>query len=142
MNKIFLFTSILIFSLQTIKAQNETFTLTIEIFELKNNTGKVFLAIFDNEQTFLKTNKEVNGMSVIIENNKAMAQFRGLKKGEYALSLFHDKNNNNMLDKNLIGIPKEPYAFSNNATGIFGPPSFKDSKINLNADKTIAIKLN
>lgn len=142
MNKIFLFTSILIFSLQTIKAQNETFTLTVEIFELKNNTGKVFLAIFDNEQTFLKTNKEVNGMSVIIENNKAMAQFRGLKKGEYALSLFHDKNNNNMLDKNLIGIPKEPYAFSNNATGIFGPPSFKDSKINLNADKTIAIKLN
>ena len=96
MNKIFLFTSILIFSLQTIKAQNETFTLTIEIFELKNNTGKVFLAIFDNEETFLKTNKEVNGMSVIIENNKAMAQFRGLKKGEYALSLFHDKNNNNM----------------------------------------------
>ena len=142
MNKIFLSTSILIFSLQTIKAQNETFTLTVEIFELKNNTGKVFLAIFDNEQTFLKTNKEVNGMSVIIENNKAMAQFRGLKKGEYALSLFHDKNNNNMLDKNLIGIPKEPYAFSNNATGIFGPPSFKDSKINLNADKTIAIKLN
>ena len=142
MNKIFLFTSILIFSLQTIKAQNETFTLTVEIFGLKNNTGKVFLAIFDNEQTFLKTNKEVNGMSVIIENNKAMARFRGLKKGEYALSLFHDKNNNNMLDKNLIGIPKEPYAFSNNATGIFGPPSFKDSKINLNADKTIAIKLN
>lgn len=142
MNKIFLSTSILIFSLQTIKAQNETFTLTVEIFGLKNNTGKVFLAIFDNEQTFLKTNKEVNGMSVIIENNKAMAQFRGLKKGEYALSLFHDKNNNNMLDKNLIGIPKEPYAFSNNATGIFGPPSFKDSKINLNADKTIAIKLN
>ena len=142
MNKIFLFTSILIFSLQTIKAQNETFTLTVEIFGLKNNTGKVLLAIFDNEQTFLKTNKEVNGMSVIIENNKAMAQFRGLKKGEYALSLFHDKNNNNMLDKNLIGIPKEPYAFSNNATGIFGPPSFKDSKINLNADKTIAIKLN
>ena len=142
MKKISLFTSIIIFSLQTIKAQNETFTLTVEIFGLKNNTGKVFLAIFDNEQTFLKTNKEVNGMSVIIENNKAMAQFRGLKKGEYALSLFHDKNNNNMLDKNLIGIPKEPYAFSNNATGIFGPPSFKDSKINLNADKTIAIKLN
>ena len=142
MKKISLFTSIIIFSLQTIKAQNETFTLTVEVFGLKNNTGKVFLAIFDNEQTFLKTNKEVNGMSVIIENNKAMAQFRGLKKGEYALSLFHDKNNNNMLDKNLIGIPKEPYAFSNNATGIFGPPSFKDSKINLNADKTIAIKLN
>lgn len=142
MNKIFLFTSILIFSLQIIKAQNETFTLTVEIFGLKNNTGKVFLAIFDNEETFLKTNKEVNGRSVIIENNKAMAQFKGLKKGEYALSLFHDKNNNNMLDKNLIGIPKEPYAFSNNATGIFGPPSFKDSKINLNADKTIAIKLN
>ena len=53
MKKISLFTSIIIFSLQTIKAQNETFTLTVEVFGLKNNTGKVFLAIFDNEQTFL-----------------------------------------------------------------------------------------
>ena len=142
MKKIFLFTSFIIFSLQTIKAQDETFTLTVEVFGLKNNTGKVFLAVFDNEGTFLKTDKEVKGMSVIIENNKAMAQFKGLKKGEYALSLFHDKNNNNKLDTNFIGIPKEPYAFSNNATGFMGPPSFKDSKISLNADKTIAIKLN
>jgi len=46
------------------------------------------------------------------------------------------------LDTNFIGIPKEPYAFSNNATGFMGPPSFKESKISLNADKTIAIKLN
>lgn len=142
MKKIFLFTSFILFSLQTIKAQDETFTLTVEVFGLKNNTGKVFLAVFDNEGTFLKTDKEVKGMSVIIENNKAMAQFKGLKKGEYSLSLFHDKNNNNKLDTNFIGIPKEPYAFSNNATGFMGPPSFKDSKISLNADKTIAIKLN
>ncbi|PQJ76164.1 hypothetical protein BTO13_06485 [Polaribacter gangjinensis] len=132
----------MIFSLQTIKAQDETFTLTVEVFGLKKNTGKVFLAVFDNEGTFLKTDKEVKGMSVIIVNNKAIAQFKGLKKGDYALSLFHDKNNNNKLDTNFIGIPKEPYAFSNNATGFMGPPSFKDSKISLNADKTIAIKLN
>ncbi|WP_105046059.1 DUF2141 domain-containing protein [Polaribacter gangjinensis] len=142
MKKIFLFTSFIIFSLQTIKAQDETFTLTVEVFGLKKNTGKVFLAVFDNEGTFLKTDKEVKGMSVIIVNNKAIAQFKGLKKGDYALSLFHDKNNNNKLDTNFIGIPKEPYAFSNNATGFMGPPSFKDSKISLNADKTIAIKLN
>jgi len=80
MKKIFLFTSFILFSLQTIKAQDETFTLTVEVFGLKNNTGKVFLAVFDNEGTFLKTDKEIKGMSVIIENNKAMAQFKGLKK--------------------------------------------------------------
>lgn len=142
MKKIFLFISIIHFNLQTIKAQDETFTLTVEVFGLKSNNGKVFLAVFDNEETFLKTDKEIKGMSVNIENNKATTQFKGLKKGDYALSLFHDKNSNNKLDTNFLGIPKEPYAFSNNATGFMGPPSFKDSKISLNADKTIAIKLN
>ncbi|GIU67462.1 DUF2141 domain-containing protein [Candidatus Phycosocius spiralis] len=35
---------------------------------------------------------------------------------------FRDTNGNQKLDTNLIGIPSEPYAFSNNAKANLGPP--------------------
>ena len=45
--------------------------------------------------------------------------------GNYAITLFHDENNNMELDTNFLGIPKEPYGFSNNAKSPFGPPGFQ-----------------
>ncbi len=33
------------------------------------------------------------------------------------------------MDKNLLGIPTEDYAFSNNALGKMGPPSFESAKL-------------
>ena len=53
-----------------------------------------------------------------------IATFENLRLGTYALSLYHDENNNGMLDTNFFGIPKEPYGFSNDARGTFGPPKY------------------
>lgn len=50
--------------------------------------------------------------------------FEDLPAGDYAISLYHDINDNEELDKNLMGIPKEPFGFSNDAMGTFGAPSF------------------
>jgi uncharacterized protein (DUF2141 family) len=142
MKKNLLIIAFLSLVLHNSQAQEENFKLTVEISGLKNNTGKVLVALFDSEETFLKKNKELKGISVLIENNKATAVFKGVQKGEYALSLFHDKNNNNKLDTNFVGIPKEPYAFSNNATGFMGPPKFEESKVLVDSNKTIKIKIN
>ena len=35
-----------------------------------------------------------------------------VEPGEYAAVVYHDVNENRVFDKNLLGIPKEPYAFS------------------------------
>ena len=45
--------------------------------------------------------------------------------GIYAFVLYFGVNLNNKLEKNFVGIPKEPDAFSNNARGFFGTPSFE-----------------
>ncbi len=54
--------------------------------------------------------------------------FERIPPGVYALSAFHDKNNNGKLDTNLLSMPIEDYGASNNARGTFGPPSFEDAK--------------
>jgi len=51
--------------------------------------------------------------------------------GTYAVTVYHDVNDNQKLDTNWIGIPKEPVAISNNAKGRLGPPKWKDASFEL-----------
>lgn len=59
--------------------------------------------------------------------------FTGLAPGEYAIKAFHDVNANGELDTNWMGIPREPYAFGNDAMGTFGPPAFDQAKVAVKA---------
>ena len=45
-----------------------------------------------------------------------------LAPGRYALSAFHNENDNGELDTNLLGVPSEGYGFGNDASAAFGPP--------------------
>ena len=54
-------------------------------------------------------------------------KIEGLKPDRYGLKLFVDLNGNGVIDMNMLGIPKEPYAFSNNEMGTFGPPSIDEA---------------
>ena len=59
----------------------------------------------------------------------------------YAIGIFVDKNYNNKMDRNLFGVPKEQFGFSNNAKGNFGPPSFKDASFVVSGDINLDINL-
>ncbi len=50
-----------------------------------------------------------------------------LPPGKYAVAAYIDNNRNGKQDKNLLGVPKEGYGFSNNVRGIFGPPKFSEA---------------
>lgn len=119
--------------------ENETFDLTVEVNGIKNNQGKIFIAIYDSEETFLN---KTSGIIAEIKDKKSTGIFKGLKKGTYAVSFFHDENNNQKMDTKIFGIPKEPYGFSNGAFGFMGPPKFKDAKFNLDSNKKITVNIN
>lgn len=139
MKNLLLITAFLIFGNITVNAQkNETFNLTIKVKGIKNNKGKILIAIYDSEKSFLKSSK---GIIADINDKKSTGIFKGLKKGDYAVSLFHDENNNQKLDTKIFGIPKEPYGFSNNATGFMGPPKYSNAKFILKENKTITINI-
>ena len=76
-----------------------------------------------------------------IENKKSVVIFKNLPRGEYAVSFVHDENDNKKMDTNFLGIPKEDYGCSNNATGFMGPPKYEDAKFMLEENKSINIKI-
>ena len=109
-------------------------SLTIKFTGINEVKGKVFLKVVDAKE------KVVVQKVIEVKANLVEVQLE-LPKGAYAVSAFHDVNNNGKLDTNPLGIPKEPYGFSNNARGTFGPPSLADQLIQLEGKKNIVIGL-
>jgi uncharacterized protein (DUF2141 family) len=130
-------TIITLFICSLMSAQNVN--LTVSVSGIKNNTGIVKVGLYNSDETFLKTTYK----SVVseIKNNEATVTFVGIPAGEYAISTYHDENNNGKLDKNAMGIPSEDYAASNNAKGFMGPPAYKDAKFVIGKDSKIEIIL-
>lgn len=121
--------------------KTETYDLEVRVIDFKNSEGHVVGAVFNSDKTFL--NKPVRSIVLPVqESREVTSTFSKLPPGQYAISIYHDKNSNKKLDTNILGIPIEDYGFSNNAKGKFGPPQFKQCMLNLTGDKKITIKLN
>ena len=116
-----------------------TYNLTVKVEEADNNDGKMLIAVYNSESDFLDTTYK--GTQSTITDNGCVVTFENIPEGIYAVSIFHDENDNDKLDSNFIGIPKEDYGCSNNAKGFMGPPKWKDAKFELKSDKTITITL-
>lgn len=61
--------------------------------------------------------------------------------GTYALAVYHDKDANRKLNRSGLGLPKEGYGFSNNASTVFGLPSFSSVRFAARNGGEVAIKL-
>jgi uncharacterized protein (DUF2141 family) len=101
--------------------------------------GKVLVAVCD-KTTFLK-DCAYSG-SAPAKAGETVVTVDGVPTGSWAVLSYQDENDNGKLDRNVLGIPKEPYAFSRDARGRFGPPSFEDAAFELRDEKTVTtIKL-
>lgn len=119
--------------------EKETIDLTIDVTVSKYNKGSIFLALYNSEETYMK--KGYKSAKVAVANNKATISIKNIEKGSYAFSMFHDVNSNGKMDKNFMGIPKEPYGFSNDKKGRFGPPDYEKVTFELKKDATIQVTI-
>lgn len=130
---------IILTSILGTNAQEETFNLTVNISGLNSDKGTLLIGVYNKKEDFL--NKQFKGEISKIENKKSVVIFKNLPRGEYAVSFVHDENDNKKMDTNFLGIPKEDYGCSNNATGFMGPPKYEDAKFMLEENKSINIKI-
>lgn len=116
--------------------------LQVTVTNIKGVKGNIMVGIFDSDEKFLK--EPLDGRMAKANGDSITVVFENLKPGKYAVSVLHDANKNQDLDKNKLGIPKEGFGFSNNVNGAMGPPSFKRAIIDLTPemkDLDIGIKM-
>ncbi|WP_053094208.1 DUF2141 domain-containing protein [Cellvibrio sp. pealriver] len=114
--------------------------LVVNVGNIASTDGHLLVAVY-NQQTHYDNNSQRVAVQKVKMTGDSMRVVLGdLPAGEYAVKLFQDENDNGSIDMNAMGIPTEPYGFSNNG-GMFGPPSFDDAKIQLNQPTEIEIQL-
>lgn len=120
-------------------------SITVEVLGFENNKGKARLLLFTPEAEKHFPSKQEKAMIkriLPIKDNKVVFDLQDLPYGDYAISVHHDENDDDKVNSNWIGIPKEGLGASNNAKGSFGPPSFDKAKISLNTPElTITINM-
>lgn len=85
--------------------------LKVVVTGMKNDQGQLVANLF-------REGDDIHGhplakQQLAIVNKQATPIFPNLKMGRYAVLVFHDLNNNNDLDHNLLRLPAEPLGFSN-----------------------------
>ena len=116
---------------QTSESKSKTNSIHVKINKLPSNKGHVILTLH-NEETFMKSAGVKNIKAEIIDG-KIDINFEDIEPGTYAILVLHDANDNNKMDFENTGRPKEAYGTSNNSMS-FGPPSFTDAKFEVNQE--------
>jgi len=126
-------------SLIILNHSSTSYDLTINVKGFPSSKGEAYIAIYRATDGFPVFGKQYKGKTTTISENASQVVFSGIPSGSYAVAVYHDKNNNNVLDKNYLGIPTEAYGFSNNARRTFSAPSFSEASVVVNKSKTINI---
>ena len=111
-------------------SQDSGITITVTIDNVKNDTGKVSMALHTSK-TFMKGQGVMNAETKI-KDGKITITFENVQPGEYAIMALHDENENNRMDFRENGMPLESYGMSNNVMS-FGPPQYDDAKFKVEA---------
>ncbi len=115
--------------------------LTIKISNIEKLQGEIKVGVFNKETNFLKDGSAIKNYTIKVKKDSETLVITDLPKGEYAISMYHDTNSDNKLNTNFIGIPKEPYGFSNNVKPKMSAPKYHECKFDLAESTTLHIKL-
>lgn len=120
--------------------QTSDLTIVVEGVTLIENSN-IMIAVYNNKDAFLDSEQIYKKVEVPVDTTRISYTFTELPPGFYAISLYHDEDNDNEMDRKWYGPPKEGYGFSNNFTSNVRPARFNDAMVDLSIDKTIFIKV-
>jgi uncharacterized protein (DUF2141 family) len=116
--------------------------MNLQINHIEEIKGDLFVALHNSGDTYLVKDSEPFRSTVAAVQTEGSQQVSicDVEAGEYAVAIFQDENRNGKLDSNFIGIPKEPYGFSNNIKKM-RPPSFEEASFQYEANELVEINL-
>ena len=120
-------------------------TLTITIADIRESEGRLMIQVANSGKGFEFSEDSAAPPPVAISQLAEAGEMTfevTLPPGIYGARVLHDLNGNGEMDSNFVGMPKEPWAFSNNATGRLGPAKWQDAKFEISGDTAVEIRLN
>ncbi len=104
--------------------------VVIKVTNITNTHGAIYISLFAHSQSWDQEKPDqVIRMFPLKMGTTSMTV--DLPVGDYAFFLFNDIDNDGKLKQNPLGMPMEPYAFSNNFKLQFSKPTWAQLKFNV-----------
>jgi uncharacterized protein (DUF2141 family) len=136
------FLALLIAASQLVFSQGKPFVV-VKVTNIKQAKGNMRVAFYKKGSGFPKEGSITFAKELkVIQPGELAVNFTDIPYGEYAIAVFQDKNQNQKIDKNLLGYPVEPFGFSKNFKPRFSEPDFSDCSVLISAsNNSFTIKL-
>lgn len=112
--------------------------IQVKVPNVLGNEGKIIFGLYSAE-TFMKSKPEFSAEAEI-EDGEAVAEFKNVPEGTYAILILHDKNLNDKMDFGANGMPLENYATTGEIIS-YGPPLWEEAMFDYDgSEKNIEIR--
>lgn len=109
-------------------------SLILDITNIAHSGGTIWVGLYDSKDSYLvKEKATIKGIEVR-KRGKVRLEIPNLPFGYYAVGIFHDVNNNGDMDRNYVGVPTEPFAFSKTPASKWRVPRYDEIKIYFSKD--------
>ncbi len=122
--------------LATLPGAMPTGALDVRISDARSTRGVIRLCLTADPKNFPGCTDDRNAVTRSFPVRDGGVRINGLGRGDYAVSVIHDENNNAKLDT-FAGIPREGFGFSRNPVIRFGPPRFSAAEFPVAGDATV-----
>lgn len=110
--------------------------LHLQVNNVQVAGGWIWVGVYDSEESFLIKEKAIVEGVVVQEAGPISMRIRDVRYGQCAVAVFHDINGNGELDRNWLGIPAEPYAFSRKPVSKWRLPRFWEVAFNFSPQQS------
>lgn len=112
-------------------------TVTITFKGITRPSGVIRGQLFGGEAAYGGKAPPAAAFELTVTGDSVSTTVTGLAPGRYAVRAFHDVDGDGKMGTNPFGIPTEPFAFSNDARGAFGPAAWADAAFDVPAGESV-----
>jgi uncharacterized protein (DUF2141 family) len=113
-------------------------TVTVQVSGIESSQGRVYVGLCP---TALQESACTKGENRAARPGAMTFTFRDVPAGPLAIAVYQDVNGDGQLNRSGIGLPSEPYGFSNDV-GRIGPPTFSGARVQVSEPGvTIPVRL-
>jgi uncharacterized protein (DUF2141 family) len=115
--------------------------LVVHVDGLPDDAGTISCGLFVDAAGFPDDDAQALTQRHPARRGATICRYEGVPAGRAAVAVSHDRNGNGRLDKNFLGIPREPWGVSNGVRPSLRPPRHAEAAFDVPADGVLEIRV-
>ena len=109
-------------------------SLELRIDGFRNDRGSARVAVFNQPTGLPDQEHALRSTAAMIAGGRVEVRFDSLPAETCAVAMYHDENDDGVLNKGRFGVPREGYGVSNNVVHARRAASFEEAEIRIAGD--------